>query len=129
MDILRKWEDVFYPGGPTKAAHADDKRQRDQDDADEENSRHKAARLYGRHDIHDAIDPHDVVMMYRFRAMEPEKVRAYLEGCEETVAAGKRKGLEESVNSWRESLHPPTANDRILSSGFRAAHGPVRSDL
>ncbi len=65
MDILRKWEDVFYPGGPTKAAHADDKRQRDQDDADEENSRHKAARLYGRHDIHDAIDPHDVVMMYR----------------------------------------------------------------
>jgi hypothetical protein len=25
-DILEKWGDVFYPGGPTKAAHADYKR-------------------------------------------------------------------------------------------------------
>ncbi len=67
------------------------------------------------------IHPHDVVMMYRFQAMEPEKVRAYLEGCEEMAAARELKGLEENVNSWRVSLVPLTAND--------TAHGSARSDL
>ena len=105
-EILEKW-DVFYPGGPTKAAHIDDKRGHDQADADKENSSgQKVARQrrYERRGIHDVVDPHDVAMMYRFLAMEPENVRAYLKGCEEMAAAGERKGLEEKVNSWRESL-------------------------
>src|SRR6266481_6433864 len=74
MHIYEKWMGVFYPGGPTKAVDTDDKRR------------------------------HDMVMMIRFMAMEPEKVRAYLEGCEEMAAAGERKGLEERVKSWRESV-------------------------
>ena len=49
--------------------------------------------------------------MYRCLAMEPEKVRAYLKGSEEIVAARKRKGLEEKVNSWREFLAPLTDHD------------------
>lgn len=32
----------------------------------------------GKRRTYDAIDPLDVVMMYRFKAMEPEKVRVYL---------------------------------------------------
>ena len=109
-EILEKWGDVFYPD-QTDAGHIDDKRRRDQADADEENpSGQKAARRrrHERRGIHDAVDPHDVVMMYRFLAMEPEKVRAYVEGCEEMAAAGERKGLEEKVNSWRQSLAPLT---------------------
>ena len=103
-EILEKWGDVFYPtsGGPTEAAHADYKCRRDQADVDKENrSLQKAARRYERRGRR--IDPHDVVMMYRFKAMEPEKVRAYLKGCEEVAAAIERKELEEKVNSWRES--------------------------
>src|SRR6266404_5774247 len=62
-------------------------------------------RCHGRRGIHDdAIDPHDMVMMYQFLEMEPEKVRAYLERCEEMAAAGVCKGLEERVKSWRESV-------------------------
>ena len=107
--VLKKWEDVFYPGGPTKAVHVDDKRRRDQADADKENSSKTAQqKCYNRRDrrrgIHGAIDPYDVVMMCRFQAMEPDKVRSYLQGCEEMVAARERKGLEEKINSWRESL-------------------------
>jgi len=105
--ISEKWENMFYPGVPTKAAHTDDKCRCDQADAGEENSnRQKVAqqRRHGRRRAHDAIDPHDMVMMHRFSAMEPEKVRAYLEGCEEIAVAGMRKGLEERVNSWRESV-------------------------
>ena len=49
--------------------------------------------------------------MYRCLAMEPEKVRAYLKGSEEIVAARERKGLEEKVNSWREFLAPLTDYD------------------
>jgi hypothetical protein len=101
--ILEKWGDVFYPVGPTKAAHADDKRRRDQEQRYKRHNRRRSR--------HNAIDPHDVVMMYRFQAMEPEKVRAYLKGCEEMAAASERKGLEEKVGSWRESLAPPTASD------------------
>jgi hypothetical protein len=37
---------------------------------------------------------------YRFKAMEAEKVRAYLKRCEEMSAAGESKRLEETVNSW-----------------------------
>ena len=96
-EISEKWGDVFYP---------------DPADADkEDSSRRSRQRRYEKRGIHDAIDPHDVVMMYRFQAMEPEKVRAYLKGCEELAAAGERKGLEEKVNSWRESLAPLTAID------------------
>jgi hypothetical protein len=51
-------------------------------------------------------------MMYRFQAMEPEKVRDYLKGCEEAAAAAREhKGLEEKVNPWRESLAPLTDID------------------
>jgi len=57
-----------------------------------------------RRDTYDAINPLDVAMMYRFKAMGPEKARAYLKRCEEVAAARERKGLEEKVNSWRESL-------------------------
>jgi len=107
--VLKKWEDVFYPGGPTMAVHVDDRRRRDQADADKENSSKTARqKCYDRRDrrrgIHGAIDPYDVVMMYRFQAMEPDKVRSYLKGCAEMVAARERKGLEEKINSWRESL-------------------------
>jgi|SRR5712671_433107 len=109
--ILKKWEDIFYPGGPTKAVHVGDKQRHDQADADNENSSKTAQqKCYDRRNtgrrrgIHGAIDPYDVVMMYRFHAMEPDRVRSYLQGCEEMVAARERKGLEERVNSWRESL-------------------------
>jgi hypothetical protein len=50
-------------------------------------------------------------MIYQFQAMESETVRAYLKGYEEMTAAGERKGLEEKVNSWRESLAPRTTID------------------
>src|SRR6266850_895477 len=59
---------------------------------------------------HDAIHPIDVAMMYRFMAMEPENVRAYLKECEEVAAARERKGLDEKVTSWRKSLAPLTNN-------------------
>jgi hypothetical protein len=72
----------------------------DSERCDRRRSRHK-----------NAIDPYDMVMMYRFQAMEAEKVRAYLEGCEEMAAARELKGVEENVNSWRESLVPLTAKD------------------
>jgi len=39
--------------------------------------------------------------------MEPEDVRAYVEGCEE-MGTVERKGVEEKVNSWRVSLGPLT---------------------
>jgi len=87
-DILTKWADVFYLGRPTEVAHTD--------------KRPEECRAV--RETHDPIDPHDVVMMYRFIAMEPENVRAYLKGCEEAAAAGKRKGLEEKVNSWRDGF-------------------------
>ena len=114
--ILEKWGDMFYPGVgvPMKLAHIDDRCRHDQADADKENfNGQKAARQrrYEKRDILDAIDPHDMVMMYRCQAMESEKVRAYLEGCEETEMAGERKALKEKVNSWRESLAPLTAID------------------
>jgi hypothetical protein len=114
-DFLKKWGTVFYPGGPTKAAHADDKHRRDQADADkekhsqlEEGRQRRWEARDRRRGTHDAIDPLDVAMMYRFKAMEPEKLRAYLKGCEEVAAARERKGLEEKVNSWRETLVPLT---------------------
>ncbi len=59
--------------------------------------------------------------------MEPEKVRAYLKGREEMAVARECKGLEEKLNSWRESLAPLTA--MILTSGSRPAHGPTGSNL
>lgn len=114
-DISEKWGDVFYLGGPTKA---DDRRRGDQADADKKNSSRQIAarqqryeRRDGRRGNRDAVDPFDSVMMYRCQAMEPEKVRAYLKGCEEMAAARECKGLEEKVNSWRESLAPLTVND------------------
>jgi hypothetical protein len=42
-DALKKWGDVFYPGVPTKAAHTDAKRQRDQADANKEDSNEQKA--------------------------------------------------------------------------------------
>jgi hypothetical protein len=106
--ILERWGNVFYPGGPIKA---NDRRRHDQADVDKENSKRQTAdrqqrheRRDGRRRNRDATDPYDLVLMYRFQAMEPEKVRAYLKGSEEIVAARERKGLEEKVNSWRESL-------------------------
>ena len=93
---MEMWGDVFYPGELMKAARQ---------------QRYDSERRDRRRSRHNAIDPYDVVMMYRFQAMEPEKVRAYLEGCEEMAAARERKGLQEKVNSWRESLAPLTAND------------------
>jgi len=113
-DISEKWGDMFYPGGPTNAADRRRRDQRDQADADKENSSRKISarqQRYERRDGRRGIDPYDLIMMYRCQAMEPEKVRAYLRGSEEIVAARERKGLEEKVNSWRESLAPLTAND------------------
>ena len=106
MHIYEKWRDVFYPGGPTKAAQADDKRRQYQANTEVQNEARQLRRDRGgeMRGIHNAIDPHDMVMMIPFLAMEPERVRAYLEGCKEMAAAGERKGLEERVNSWRESV-------------------------
>ena len=112
--FLKKYGDIFYPGGPTKAAHADDKHRRDQDDAAKENIRQSNARRDKRQEARDpknrgtnnAVDPLDVAMMYRFKAVDPEKVKAYLKECEAVTAERERKGLEEKVNSWRESLAP-----------------------
>jgi len=113
-DISEKWGDVFYPGGPTNAADMHRRDQRDQADADKENSIRQITtrqQRYERRYARRGIDPYDLVMMYRCQAMEPEKVRTYLRGSEEIVAARERKGLEEKVNSWRESLAPSTAYD------------------
>jgi hypothetical protein len=113
-DISEKWGDAYYPDGPTKA---DGRRRHDLANVDEENpSRPIAAqqerykRCEGRRRKRDAIDPYHLVMMYRCQAMEPETVRAYLRGSEEIVVAREREGLEEKVNSWRESLAPLTAD-------------------
>jgi hypothetical protein len=104
-DILKRWEDMFYPGGAMKAAHTDDKHRGDHADADKTlRQQQPYKRRNGRRSVHGAIHPHDVVMMYRFKAMEPEKVRAYLNGCEEMAAEAEHKGLEEKVNSWREAV-------------------------
>jgi len=117
-DFLKNWEGAFYPGGrPMKAAQADDRQRSDQVDADKKakddkkdaRQKRKEARDRNR-DTHDAIHPIDVAMMYRFMAMEPENVRAYLKECEEVAAARERKGLDEKVTSWRKSLAPLTNN-------------------
>jgi len=108
-EILEKWGEMFYPGEPTKAAYRDEKRQLEQAEADKENSSGQTKarrRRFERRSTRDTINPHDAVMMYRFSAMEPEKAKAYLNGCEDMAAAGERKGLEEKVSSWRQSLAP-----------------------
>ena len=90
---------------------------------DKENSNgQKAARQRRRkrRGIHDAIDSHDIVMIHRCMAMEPENARAYLNGCEEMVAARERKRVEEKVNSWRESLAPVTTVSSHDINGSRA---------
>jgi len=118
-DMLEKWADMFYPGRSTKPAYADDKRRRDQADAEKDNSTKQKIAREQRHERRTSnrergiryAEPCDLVMMYRCQAMDPEEVRAYLRGCEEMAAARERKGLEEKVNSWRESLKPLTAND------------------
>jgi len=117
--ILEKWGDVFYPGGPTKPAYADDRRRHGQADGDRESSTKQKIAREQHHERHTSnrergiryAEPCDLVMMYRCQAMDPEEVRAYLRGCEEMAAARERKGLEEKVNYWRESLKPLTAND------------------
>lgn len=113
--ISETWGDVYHPGGTMKA---NDRRRHHQADVDKENSKRQAAdrqqryeRRDGRRRNRDTIHPYDLVLMYRCQAMEPEKVRAYLKGSEEIVAAKERKGLEDKVNSWRESLAPLTDND------------------
>jgi len=93
------------------AAHRDDKHRRDQADADNGNPIGQKAprqRRYKRGGIHDTIDSHDMVMIHRCMAMDPENTKAYLNGCEEMVATSERKRVEEKVNSWRESLAPVT---------------------
>jgi hypothetical protein len=112
-DILENWRVVFCPDGPMKAAGVDNKRRRDQADADKETSnaqkaarqsRYDSERRYGRRGVQSDFDAFDMLMMYRFQAMEPEKVRAHPEGYEEVAAARQRKRLDEKVNPWRESL-------------------------
>jgi hypothetical protein len=115
-DALKKWGDVFYPGGPMKVAHTDAKRRGDQADVDKENSSEQNAaqrqhheKRNGRLGKHNAIDYYDLSMICRFMAMEPEDVSTYLTGCEENQemqAAGERKALEEKVKAWKESLAP-----------------------
>jgi hypothetical protein len=79
VDISNKWGDMFYLGGPTKAAHPDDECRCDRADADKRkysqqktDRRRRQEMRDGRRRTHDAIDP---VMIYRFKAMEPKKVR------------------------------------------------------
>jgi hypothetical protein len=114
-DVLENWVDVFYPVEPTEATDTDDNGGRDQVDAAQERSDRQRGERNERFNMRqerqrqrqracNAVHPHDLVMMYRFKAMEPEKVRAYLRGCEEMAAARERKGLEEKVNSWREGV-------------------------
>jgi len=110
-DVLKRWEGVFYPEGTMKAAHTNDERRRDHADAEKDDNPRQ--RRHGRCGGRDTTHPHDIVMMYRFLAMEPENVRAYLNGCEEMAAAGERKAVEEKVSSWRESLAPGTAVDDV----------------
>ncbi|KAI0246989.1 hypothetical protein BJV78DRAFT_1249580 [Lactifluus subvellereus] len=103
-DVLKMWGNVFQPGGPTTAAHTDDKHRRNQADADEENyNEQKPARerRYGRRGMRGRFDGFDALMMLPFMMMPAEKVREYLKGCEEMAAAAVREGLEEKVNSWR----------------------------
>ena len=108
---MQNWRNIFYPDGPIEAAHADDQRLNQAIvDKEKKSTKQKAERqahLDRRDAPQDAIDFHDVVMMYRCSAMEPEAVREYVEGCK-GMRTVEHKGLEEKVNSWRESLGPPT---------------------
>jgi hypothetical protein len=114
-DIVGKWGDVFCPEAPA-CADDSDRRRCDQADFNKEDSgrRQNAAQNQcregegrgGRRSNRDVIDPYDLVMMYQFQAMEPEKVKAYVKGIEEMAAGRERKGLEENVDMWRVSLVP-----------------------
>ncbi|KAI0245053.1 hypothetical protein BJV78DRAFT_1270029 [Lactifluus subvellereus] len=99
-DVLKMWGDVFQPGGPTTAAHTDDKHRCNQADADEENyNEQKPVR-----DMHGGFNGFDALMMLPFMMMPAEKVREYLKGHEEMAAVAEREGLEEKVNLWREGV-------------------------
>jgi hypothetical protein len=99
-DALKRWEDVLYSGEPMKVAHTDIKSRRDPTNPDTARQE-RCGRRNGRRGVHDAIHPHDVLMMYQFQAMEPETVRAYMDASEEMAVAAERKALEEKVYSWR----------------------------
>lgn len=120
-DNPEKWVDVFYPGGLIQAAHADHKSQHSQVNINnnKDNSNGQVPRCYERHHRwrgkHDAVDPYDVLINYRFKAMGPERVRTYMKRCEEMVATRERKGLEDKVNLWRASLAPQ--NDHVHGHG------------
>jgi hypothetical protein len=126
--IKEKWGDVFYPGGPTKAAHTDDERRHDRGDANKELSERQKASRQRRYERcngrYSRMHPLDMLMMYRFSAMEPEDVRAYLKECEEIAVARERNRLEEKVNSWRDSL--PTSG--AVQSSVVAGPASHRSD-
>jgi hypothetical protein len=100
-DIPEKRVDVFYPGGLIQAAHADRKFQHSNG---QQVTRQRCYERRHRKRSKDDVDPYDVLMNYRFKAMGPEQVRTYMNQCEEMVAARERKGLEEKVNLWRASL-------------------------
>jgi hypothetical protein len=122
-DVLENWVDVFYPDEPTGATDADDNGGADQVGAAQERPEMQRKERHERRNkrqkrekekekrkgkrkerARNAVHPLDLVMMYRFMAMEPENVRAYLRGSEEIAAARERKGLEEKVKSWREGV-------------------------
>jgi hypothetical protein len=91
---------MLYSGEPMKVAHTDTKSRRHRANPDTARQE-RCGRRNGRRGVHDAIHPHDVLMMYQFQAVEPEKVRAFLDACEEMAVAAERKALEEKVYSWR----------------------------
>jgi len=104
---VENWRNIFYPDGPIEAAHADDhclnQAKVDKEKKSAEQKAGRQARIDRRDASQDVIDFHDVVMMYRCSAMEPEAVREYVEGCK-GMGTVEHKELEEKVNSWRESL-------------------------
>lgn len=116
-DLLNKWDAVFYePGGASNPEQADNQRRHDQDNAEKENrERHREARKrrynerqqgYRGHRGRRAggLDGLDMLTILPFTAMPAEKVRQYLEGCQQVAAAKEQNELEEKVNSWREGL-------------------------
>ncbi|KAI0256499.1 hypothetical protein BJV78DRAFT_1081731, partial [Lactifluus subvellereus] len=107
-DVLKKWKAVFYPSGPMKASCTDDKHRRDADKENYNEQKPARQRRYEkrneRRGMCGGFDAFDALMMYPLMMVPAENVREYLKGREEMAAATKRKGLEEKVNLWRESL-------------------------
>jgi hypothetical protein len=85
VDLLEKWEDMFYLDEATKAAHVDDKHRHHQTDDDkaeynEQKRQRRSEERNERRGIPGGFDAFDALTMVPFTAMPAEEVRNYFEG-------------------------------------------------